>query len=80
VAVVEEVDMGVVVVRVQGLGPIETQSTTKIHMETGKYLLFKVHLMKLMAENLLKGVVAMVTPWFFPWWSPWWFQQWGRGR
>lgn len=54
----EDVVMLVVVVLV--VGPTETQTRMEIRTETGKYLLVKVHQTRLMLENLMKGVVAMV--------------------
>lgn len=54
------VDAVTVVVVVLVVGPTGTQPTMNILMETGKYLLVKVHQMRLMLENLMKGVVVMV--------------------
>ncbi|GFP90518.1 hypothetical protein PHJA_001195700 [Phtheirospermum japonicum] len=51
------VAMDVLVVVVDRLGT----PTMRIHMETGKYLLVKVHLMSLILENLLKGAVVVMV-------------------
>lgn len=52
-----DVGMGVVVVVL--VGHSETRPVMTIHMLTGKYLLLKVPRMRLMAEDLQKGVVVM---------------------